>query len=54
MAHEIGHQHDADKFGPGLYQLVGAVLTHDPNGAFEQKASNRGEYYGIDWNYRPK
>ena len=53
MAHEIGHQVDADKFGPGLYQIVGFVLTHDQEGDFECNATLRGEYYGIDWNYTP-
>jgi RHS repeat-associated protein len=53
MAHEIGHQVDADKFGPGLYQLIGLVLTQNQNSKFEENASQRGEYYGIDWNYNP-
>ena len=56
MAHEIGHQVDADKFGPGLYQLIGLILTQDQSSKvskFEENASQRGEYYGIDWNYNP-
>jgi len=53
VAHEIGHQVDADKFGPGFYQAIGFVLTQDRGGKFEENASLRGEYYGIDWNYTP-
>ena len=55
MAHEIGHQVDADDF-PGLYQTVGLILTLDQESIifdFESNASDRGEYYGIDWNYFP-
>ena len=53
MAHEIGHQVDADNLGLGLYQAVGLIFTHDQKGWFEENASSRGEYYGIDWNYTP-
>jgi len=49
MAHEIGHQVDADKFGLGLYQLTGLVATRDPDSDFEDNASCRGEYHGIAW-----
>ncbi len=50
MAHEIGHQFDADNF-PLLYQTIGLILTLDQDGSFEENATNRGEYYGIDWDY---
>ena len=53
MAHEIGHQVDADNLGQLLYLAVGLIFTHDEEGWFEQNAENRGEYYGIDWNYNP-
>jgi len=53
MAHEIGHQFDADYLGTPLYQVIGLVLTQEPSSSFEQNAWNRGEYYGIDWNYNP-
>jgi hypothetical protein len=53
MAHEIGHQVDADNLGQGLYLGAGLIFTHDQEGWFEENANNRGEYYGIDWNYNP-
>jgi len=53
MAHEIGHQVDADNLGQGLYLGAGLIFTHDPESWFEQNAYNRGEYYGIDWDYEP-
>jgi RHS repeat-associated protein len=53
MAHEIGHQVDADNLGPVVYQVIGLVATQDPDSWLEQNAWNRGEYYGIDWNYKP-
>ncbi len=55
MAHEIGHQVDADNY-PLLYQTVGLILTLDQESKitpFEDNAWNRGEYYGIDWLYNP-
>jgi len=52
MAHEIGHQHDADELGL-LYPVIGIVATQDPNSEFERSAGLLGEYYGIDWNYTP-
>jgi len=55
MAHEIGHQVDADNY-PILYQTIGLILTQDQDSMitnFESNASNRGEYYGIDWNDPP-
>ena len=53
MAHEIGHQVDVDNLDPSLCQVIGLIYTHDQEGSFEQDASCRGEYYGIDWNYTP-
>jgi RHS repeat-associated protein len=47
MAHELGHQVDAEKFGPVLYQVLGFILTQNRNSDFERNASLRGEYYGI-------
>jgi len=55
MAHEIGHQVDADNY-PVLYQTIGLILTLYQGSMitnFEANASNRGEYYGIDWNHTP-
>ena len=55
MAHEIGHQVDADNF-PVSYRIIGPILTLDQESKitkFEANADNRGEYYGIDWNYTP-
>jgi len=55
MAHEIGHQVDADNY-PLLYQTIGLILTLDQESKitkFEENADNRGEYYGIDWIYTP-
>ena len=53
MAHEIGHQVDADNLGQALYLGAGLIFTHDQNSWFEQNAWNQGEYYGIDWNDPP-
>lgn len=52
MAHELGHQVDADRMGPGVYQIVGFVLTQRfaRNWThFEDNADARGGYYGIEF-----
>jgi RHS repeat-associated protein len=46
MAHELGHQVDADRMGI-LYPLIGGIATLNQTSDFEQRASNLGEYYGL-------
>jgi len=46
MAHELGHQVDADRMGV-LYPIIGGIATLNQDSDFEKRASALGEYHGL-------